>query len=103
MVPISCNEQGAGNQRITLQYVLYLMLREGMGRVRANKAPALELGGYRRGFQWFDGKPSWYATGQQRTWDHPGGYTRQFNFQQRAWYWALNGAFQAWGTPSLHA
>ena len=105
MIPISCNklpnpgaQEGLNNRRVTLLYVFYLIFREGLGRARASTAPQVSLGGYQRDFRYFDGKPIWTAPGQPPVWDHPIGYERDYNSQQRRWFWKLSNQFQAWDT-----
>lgn len=107
VIPIGCSKlqapgapEGPNNRLVTVLYLFYLMVREGLNRARGILAPqGLMLGGYRRDFRWYDGKPMWTpVSGGQTAWDHPGGYRRTYNAQQQRWYWCLNGQNQAWDT-----
>ena len=92
--PVDCwvipmSYQPTPQSTVTVLYAFYLMLREGVNRVRALQAPqGLILDGYRRSFRWWDGKPCWTpVNGGAKTWDHPRGYVRQYDGQSRRWFW----------------
>ena len=97
--PIHLNIEGPDNRRITAAYIVYLLAREGLNRVRAIGAKQLNLDGCERWHRWYDGKPFWKFD-EKVTWDHPKGYVRKFNGASSRWFWSLNGHSSVWDTEA---
>ncbi|KAF7870609.1 hypothetical protein EAF04_004353 [Stromatinia cepivora] len=73
-----------------IPYWIDRLIAEGLNRLRAERAQPLNLDGYDRYFQYYDGKPYW---------EHPAGYKRHFVNGEYRWY--LNNANKALDTPKL--
>lgn len=81
-----------------IPYWIDQLVAEGLGRLRAEIAGQLNLGGYERYFRYYDGKPYW-VLGQVTYWEHPDGYIRSFNDEQ--WWWTLANQAPVLDTPKL--
>jgi len=91
--------EGPTNRRRTVLYLFFLVMREGLNRVRALNAPAVTLGGYRREHRYYDGTTIWKpAIGGAGVLQHPGGFQRRFDANAKRWYWDLNGQNQGYDT-----
>lgn len=86
------------NHNITAPYVLYLVAREGLNRVRGILAPQdLTVEGFRRHFRWYDGETYWSRDGTT-TWDHPLEYKRTYDVHSKRWFWCLKNKNCGWDT-----
>lgn len=111
IISLDCNNlqnseapEGPNNRRIIILYAFYLVIKEGLNNARVMKGVAgLSLGGYKRDFRWFDGKPYWtsLSTPASTVWEHPGGYQRRYNPDSQRWFWCLNNSFCAWDTNPI--
>ena len=91
--------EGPTNRKITAPYVLYLVAREGLNRVRGILAPQdLTIEGFRRHFRWYDGKTYWSSRDGTTTWDHPRGYKRRYDAPSKRWFWYLKNQNSGWDT-----
>ncbi|KAK4172702.1 hypothetical protein QBC36DRAFT_222146 [Triangularia setosa] len=79
----------------TLRYGLFRTLTHQIRRMQADRAPAVNVDGYFRGFEWWSGIPYWVdGNGEHEA--HPNGYIRLLD-PSGAWYWA-----DANGNPVLY-
>jgi hypothetical protein len=82
---------------VHLRYALYRIIADGVRRVMASQANAVQIHPWECRREWFSGKSYWIHPARPNTrYDTVTNVTREYDTNAKRWYWQSSGVFANW-------